>query len=686
MAADHDIIRSVLRDRAELAILAEGVSIASGSTFESPFRVPSGTLVDVSPGVLRSGAALPVHLRHALEIAMWHRIAPTPRTIATEVAVAGLACWTALQYVSTLAVTQAAAALDALPAWMRHLHRFAFEREAEDDAAAIAAELVTVGGCLLHLQRPTMAGARVDREAAADAGELVAELLDAARPLERLFTRGGDSRICCDPVSRTNKYGSSAVPTATAVAFSSCTASSPSVSGYRAAEEERQKLLRVAVAGVPLRAAYGAAIDEVRHALAAATGLDVAGGADIVLATSGTDCELYALQLALSGHDRPLLSIVVGPDEVGSGSLLAAGGSHFDRQLPLGGTTTPGQPVQGLPVHRVRVTAVGIRDERGRPVAAEQMDAQVASLARTAAAGGARVLLHLVDGSKTGLRAPSIDAVRGLHAELGDALVVLVDAAQMRTRPEMLREYVRLGWLVMVSGSKFFMGPAFSGALLVPREIARRTGMDAAVAGGLADYLSAFEVPRSWSGWRAALRFTPNLGLLVRWRAALAEIELFQSAGHETQQRRFAGVGERIRTELQRRDWVRPIADRVEEGKDDLCASIWTFAIAREPGSADTGVLGYDEAWQAYVMLNRDLSAALPPHATAAERQVAAIPCHIGQPVRLRWRDGSEAGALRLALGARSIQAREADVAVVCDKLEVIRRYWRQLTAQQAVA
>ena len=54
--------------------------------------------------------------------------------------------------------------------------------------------------------------------------------------------------------------------------------------------------------------------------------------------------------------------------------------------------------------------------------------------------------------------------------------------------------------------------------------------------------------------------------------------------------------------------------------------------------------------------------------------------------MRLRWADGREAGALRFALGARSLHAADDDVVRVFDKLDVVQRYWAELTARQAVA
>jgi hypothetical protein len=507
-----------------------------------------------------------------------------------------------------------------------------------------------------------------------------------------LWTSGGDSRVSLDAASGLNKYGCSAVPRRSSVAFSSCTASCPSEVGYRAAENTRQRLLGSAMGDATLLTAFASAVEDTRQGLAMAIGLDRADGAEVVLAASGTDCEFYALQLALQRHAGNVVAIVVGPDETGSGSLAAASGRHFDHVAPLVRPVSPGRPLDGLDVDRLRVESLPVRDGAGMPIPIREIDAAVGNVARAAIREGAHVLLHVVDSSKTGLRAPGIGAVRRLQQELKGALTVVVDAAQMRTRPETVVEYVRDGWLVMISGSKFFTGPPFSGALLVPRELARDAAKATTVAAGFAAYLSAFDVPPAWNGWRASAGPAPNFGLLLRWRAALAEMHAFNAIDVSVRNKRLRDLCRRIHFELRSRRCLEivaaPVGDRDGTGHGwDVCRTIWTFVLKREAAAQGLRkTLDYDEAWQVYVWLNRNLSAMLPSQATAAERALAATSCHIGQPVRIRCSDGGVAGGLRLALGARSLTAVAHDAGCVLDKIEVILKYWSQLTAQRAVA
>jgi len=62
--------------------------------------------------------------------------------------------------------------------------------------------------------------------------------------------------------------------------------------------------------------------------------------------------------------------------------------------------------------------------------------------------------------------------------------------------------------MLCITGSKFFGGPAFSGALLVPAKVARKSG-------------------------RFPMEEAPNFGLLLRWEAALASLRAFRALPEE---------------------------------------------------------------------------------------------------------------------------------------------------------
>jgi hypothetical protein len=242
----------------------------------------------------------------------------------------------------------------------------------------------------------------------------------------------------------------------------------------------------------------------------------------------------------------------------------------------------------------------------------------------------------------------------------------------------------------MVSGSKFFGGPPFSGALLVPAGIAARAASLEYVPAGLGAYASAFDVPAGWTTFKATLPETPNLGLLVRWRAALREIAAFHSLAEREREERIAERCRELRAALADRAFEivpSPVGDREGAGTSwDADQTIFTFMASKVGETGDRIALDFDEAWQLYVWLNRDVSSLLPPGASLAECALAAVRCHIGQPVRMRWRDGSAKGALRLAVGAPAARQSGATAIHAVEKIEMILRYWDQLTGRRAVA
>jgi hypothetical protein len=151
-------------------------------------------------------------------------------------------------------------------------------------------------------------------------------------------------------------------------------------------------------------------------------------------------------------------------------------------------------------------------------------------LVRVARARGCHVLLHVLDCSKTGLSAVSRACAARLMRENSGALTVVVDACQLRGAPQKVRADLEAGFLVMVSGSKFAGGPAFSGALLAPRRIVAALIQKQIIPWpeGLADHFALFDWPPSLRDLIAGpFGARCNTGLALRWEAALADYEAY---------------------------------------------------------------------------------------------------------------------------------------------------------------
>ena len=220
-----------------------------------------------------------------------------------------------------------------------------------------------------------------------------------------------------------------------------------------------------------------------------------------------------------------------------SGTPNACQGKHFSVVSPKGVPQENNGCLEGIPVNKVALIQYSPRASDGN-VCLRQDEILEAARAKARAHPHAVVILHIVCGSKTGLIYPSAAKVKELKDELQGRLLVVVDACQLRCRVSVVAEFVSLGFMVLVTGSKFFAGPPFSGAVLFPREIADVIELNIqfpefAFPSGLASYISEHEVPPSMPRLREHLRRCggdwTNFPLTLRWHCALATMERYRA-------------------------------------------------------------------------------------------------------------------------------------------------------------
>lgn len=340
---------------------------------------------------------------------------------------------------------------------------------------------------------------------------------------------------------------------------------------------------------------------------------------EIVLAPSGTDAQLLAPLWACGPASAPLAVVAVAPEELGRGSASALGGRAPFQRTPAGSTVRAGAPIPGFGAPAARLLPVPARDRHGRARPAAAVDSDVCAAVERALARGERVLVHAVAASKTGLAGPSAAALDDALSRGGERVRAIVDAAQGRLPAQAPAGWLARGFLVVVSGSKFFGGPAFSGALLVP------PGPPPPAPAGLGDYLAAPGIPVSWDGWRQAARRDGGPGLLLRWQAALPGLEAFACLPARERTGRAARLASSLRAAAE----GCPVCDGVEEH-----AGIVSFGV---------------------VAGGRRLAAADLAHlkdALAQPAPGAAPPILIGEPTR---RGPGDRAALRVAVGAPQI-------------------------------
>ncbi len=343
--------------------------------------------------------------------------------------------------------------------------------------------------------------------------------------LDQLLTCGGDARLALDPATGRNAYGCSPSPTAAIPSFASCTASTISQRGYDAADSARTALMASAILH-GLIACFEGRVEAMRDELRALLGLG-GTGTEVVFSASGTDAQLQALALSRVMLGDELVSVVVGADQSGSGTASTAQGLHFTDRGPNDWPVAKGAAVEDL--GPVRSIAVRLRSADGRLRTPAEIDAEVLETVETLVARGARVMLQVMDCSKLGLQAPSDGCADEIAARWPERAQIVVDACQMRLGRRRIARSLARGDLVLITGSKFYTGPPFSGALLIPPRLAATIDGVCALASGLAAYTTRSDWPSRWRALREQFAVTPNFGQWLRWEAALEEIRAYDA-------------------------------------------------------------------------------------------------------------------------------------------------------------
>ena len=470
-----------------------------------------------------------------------------------------------------------------------------------------------------------------------------------AVPTACLLASGGDERLTLDPVTGLNRYGCAPWPRETVISFGSCTASSLSAGAFAAAEQARRALAAASLAAAP-SVALAAASDAIGAALVEY--FQVADLAEAVLAASGTDAALVVTGLLAA--ERPgeaLTSIVMSPSETGSGVPDAVQGRHFASSAAAGCKVGKGEPIEGL-THFPPLATVALRDRTGAPRCPADIGAACEAAVRDGAARG-HVVLHAIDGSKTGLTAPDRATCRRLSDRFAGRLDIVVDACQARIEPALVRWYLQQGFPVLVTGSKFFAAPGFCGAVLFPRDRLRRIARHGRLPAGLAPYA---RLEGGFGSRRCA-------GLVLRWHAALHEMHAFAGLTAVQIRQRLNGIGQAVTAGLADDPRLALAqAPRPDGSGWSDRPSVFTFMV-RSAGNWMTP----SQLRRVYEAMGDDISAELP-----SVHRLAAQSCQIGQPVELGT---PSLGGLRIAISAAQIVSgndQRAELAMVLGKLGLL--------------
>ena len=499
-----------------------------------------------------------------------------------------------------------------------------------------------------------------------------------------VMSLGGDTRIVVDDLSGRNGYGCSPLPQYT-ISYSSSTSNNISMAAYAYVQSFWHDLLvRIAVDD-----GYDGAEEfrSVRKRIKAC--YEVKEDVDIVLGSSGTDLELVVLAL-VGMHGKGVHNIVLGANEVGSGIENAAKGRYFSALTPLGGPVKTGAIIPGLETLDGSYANVEIRDEAGH-VRSEQdvvrdVDAEIAK----ALERGRLPIMHVIHRSKTGLIIPRMEALRTLIAHYGEDLHVLVDACQGRISIRVMNEYLAMGAAVLFTGSKFYSGPPFSGALLLPASWRSEATERQGYITSLSDFFTRAEFPLEWKWLDGQLIDRMNPGLLLRWEAAIYEMQRVFMVPNPRIERVINSFAHAINGMITESGFLRRVKISSDTAEDlapiDTVSpfelnTIITFEVCRKESVQG---FSHEDARIIYRALYSDLS-----EIVSEPSRIAGIPILLGQPVKVeRGADGVWNACLRVSLSSSLISELAmledgmidrrfaADMDMLKRKLELILSHW----------
>lgn len=504
----------------------------------------------------------------------------------------------------------------------------------------------------LRALRPTIL-----QEAEAPGGDACDELLQLALPIEKMLVLGGDHRLAVDQSTQLNSYGCRPFPRPEAITFSSSTATSISKYAYDLAEKRRQLLISEAIENGVQSAVAGLA-QEIRNGICRQLGIR-SNVAEVAITASGTDSFLIAQGLAHLLSDSPTVTLIVGVDESGSGVRLALQERHFADDTALSYTVQKGQPLSAVS-NQERQIDIPVRDKSGGEIPIRALDSQVHDLAVTNVEAGNYVVIHAMNHSKLGYSGPSKALLVELKRMLGPKVCIVVDACQMRLDREEIIEYLEHQMMVIVTGSKFFTGPPFCGAILIPEQIVHDVQANGAKFDtGFNSYCAREDLPQRLRTILRGCSENFNLGSIFRWVAALSEMERYYAIPPILRVRAVSQFCERVEDillaapfiELHYQNSCRNTPPGMWLGELSGRRMIFPFFLFYMRGGVRE-VCSEKQVQQIYALLNQDCSK-LFSYKNAREFRLLAQMCHIGQPAPAIHQTGAITAVLRISVGAR---------------------------------
>ncbi len=510
-------------------------------------------------------------------------------------------------------------------------------------------------------------------------------LENLAKPTEYLLMAGGDLRLNIDEFQLLNKYGCRPFPRPEAFTFASSTATSVSNFAFDKTDKARTILIQNS-----LKKGFKNSTIEFSELLKSnlRKALKINDECQIIFSPSGTDSSLQIAAITQIISDKKITHVLVASDETGSGVPAALKGLHFENTTALNCPVKKGDKIEGF--KDVDLIKIPLRDENGDLKSSTQLDTEVFNAISKTNELGRHIVLHAMDQSKLGYQSPSEKMIENLKSLDNLSMQIIVDGSQLRLDPKDIQNYLNKGYIVTITGSKYFTGPPYSGALIVPKSVSKSIdSVKKTLPEGLNNYYNHSDWPTSWFCSKD-LSDGFNYGSYMRWNAAIVEMDryyktpiLYRNLGIEM----FCNF---VEDSIKDASFLEPLFgdetkintyNSEEFGLRNI-RTIFPFFILKK-----NEVLTIDNVKKLYVLLNSDLS----DHFTESSLEIirlAAQKCHIGQAVNVKYSNDIQSAVLRISLGARviseswvnrdislyfrNIEAQMNQITVIIKKIELI--------------
>lgn len=240
---------------------------------------------------------------------------------------------------------------------------------------------------------------------------------------------------------------------------------------------------------------------------------------EVVYAPSGSDAMYVPLMFqSVLNPGLSIINVVTCPEELGSGSKVAAEAKYYADWNQFGERITANGAIVGAP--EVETFFLSARDEDGSIPDRKKAIRDIVN-----ANPGQPIIVNLVFGSKSGIK-DDLDIID----EFPTGVMWVVDMCQFRADKALIHSLMGKRVMLMVTGSKFYQAPPFCGALLVPNPwIKALQPCDASSVSAFSHLFSRYDFPSKLQDFVDALPDYKNWGLRLRWAIAIEEMEAYRA-------------------------------------------------------------------------------------------------------------------------------------------------------------